>query len=73
MKDLINDAPIQQEAVWREITAPIFPKNVYKCSLTFKGGYDIDMNNLYRFCFIDRDLRSILLYVYVFLIFIKVL
>ncbi len=47
MKDLINDAPIQQEAVWREKTTPIFPNMVYKRSFTFKGGYDIDMNNLY--------------------------
>ena len=45
MKDLINSTPIQQEEVWREITTPIFPNIVYKCSFTFKGDYDIDMNN----------------------------
>ena len=75
MKDLINDAPIQQEAVWREKTVPMFPNMVYKCPFTFKGGYDIGMNNLhqYRCCFIDRNLRSVLLYGYVFLIWIKVL
>ena len=37
----------QQKAVWREITMPIFPNIVYKCLFTFKGGYDIDMNNLH--------------------------
>ena len=47
MKDLINSVPIQQEAVWREITMSIFPNIVYKCSFTFKGGYDTDMNNLH--------------------------
>ena len=47
MKDLINCAPIQQEEVWSEITTSIFPNIVYKCSFTFKGGYDIDMNNLH--------------------------
>ena len=43
----INSAPIQQEEIWREITTSIFPNIVYKCSFTFKGGYDIDMNNLH--------------------------
>ena len=47
MKDLINSAPIQQEEVWREITVSIFPNIVYKCSFTFKEGYDIEMNNLH--------------------------
>ena len=59
MKDLINCAPIQHEAVCRETTVPIFPNIVYKCSFTFKGGDDIDMNNL-RWCkswFIDINLR----------------
>ena len=42
MKDLINSAPIQQ----REINMSIFPDIAYKCSFTFKGGYDIDVNNL---------------------------
>ena len=57
MKDLNNRAPIQQEEVWREITTSIFPNIVYKCSFTFKGGYDIDMNNLHwygiqgQFCY----------------------
>ena len=66
MKDLINSISIQHEAVWREKPTRIFPNIVYKCSFTFKGGYDIDMNNLhwYKFCFIDINLRSILLYVY---------
>ena len=52
VKDLINSAPIQQEEVWREITTSIFPDIVYKCSFTFKGGYDIDMNN-----FIGMDFK----------------
>ena len=52
MKDLINSAPIQQEEVWRKIIMPIFPNIVYKCSFTFKGGYDIDMNN-----FIGMDFK----------------
>ena len=52
MKDLNNSAPIQQEELWREITMPIFPNIVYKCSFTFKGGYDIDMNN-----FIGMDFK----------------
>ena len=52
MKDLINCAPIQQEEVWREITTSIFPNIVHKCSFTFKGGYDIDMNN-----FIGMDFK----------------
>ena len=47
MKDLITSAPIHQEEGWREITTPIFPNIVYKCSFTFKAGYDIDMNNLH--------------------------
>ena len=68
MKDVINNAPIHQEAVWREKNVPIFPNIVYKCSFIFKGGYDIDMNN-----FIVWILRSILLYVYIFLILIEVL
>ena len=53
----------------------IFPNIVYKCSLTFKGGYDIDMSNLhwYKFCVIGIKLSSILLYVYMFLNFIGVL
>ena len=51
MKDLINSAPIQQEEVWREITMFIFPDIVYKCSFTFKEGYDIDMNNLHWYGF----------------------
>ena len=75
IKDLINSAPIQQEEVWREITTSIFLNIVFKCSFTFKGGYYIDMNNLYWYIFnsIDINLRSIFLYVYVFLILIKVL
>ena len=74
-EDLINSASIQHEAVWREKTAPIFPNIVYKRSFTFKGGYDIGMNNLhcYKSWLIDTILRSILLYVYVLLILIKVL
>ena len=51
MKDLINSTPIHQEEVWREITAPIFPYIVYKCSFTLKGGYDIDMNNFIGMAF----------------------
>ena len=75
MKDLNNSVPIQHKADWREITTSIFPDIVYKGSFTFTGGYDIDMNNLhwYKSWFIDINLRSILLYVYVFLILIKAL
>ena len=56
IKDLINSAPIHQEEVWREITMSIFPDIVYKYSFTFKGRYDIDMNNLhwYKFYSIDK-------------------
>ena len=54
-----ESTPIQQEEVWREITTSIFPDIVYKCSFTFKGGYDMDMNTLhsYGFGFIDINLR----------------
>ena len=53
---------------------PLLPNIVYKCSFIFKGGYDIEMNNLpwYGSCFIDTNLRSILLYLFLFLILIKV-
>ena len=33
----------QQEAVWSEITIPIFPNIVYNCLFTFKGGYAIEI------------------------------
>ena len=57
----------QQERVWREITIPIFPNIVYKCSLTFKRGDAINMDSLHwygSFC-IDANLRSFLLYMYI--------
>ena len=45
-------------------TVLIFPNIVCKCLFTFKGGYDIDMNNLhwYGSWFIGTNLISILLF-----------
>ena len=44
---------------------PIFPNIVYKCSFTFKEGYDIDMNNLhwYGSWFIDTNITFCYMYI----------
>ena len=67
IKDLINSRKQYGE------TTPLFLNIVYKCLFKCKKGIcyrDLHWNGPW---FIDTNLRSILLYVYVFLILIKVL
>ena len=53
-----------------ERTMPKLPNIVYKCLFTFKGRYAKEMDTLhwYESWFINTNLRSILLYLFLFFI-----